>query len=123
VTKIDSSRVEQRTERTGRALPEAFSVELRPDRRRVMVVPRGELDFAAVPEVATAVDELIARGFDALVVDLRATSFIDSSGVHFLLHCAERTDARITVIDGPPAVSRLFDLTGTRDLLPFETTP
>jgi anti-sigma B factor antagonist len=123
VTTIDSSRVEQRAERTGRAQPEAFSVELRPDRRRVMIVPHGELDLATVPEVAKAVDELIARGFDALIIDLRATSFMDSSGLHLLIQCAQRTDARITVIDGPPAVSRLFDLSGARNLVPFEMTP
>jgi len=123
VTTIDSSRVGQRTERTRRVEPKAFSVELRPDRRRVVIVPHGELDLDTVPEVATAVDELIARGFDALVVDLRATSFMDSSGVHLLIQCAQRTDARITVIDGPPAVSRVFDLSGARHLVPFETMP
>jgi len=33
-----------------------------------------------------------------------------------------RTDAKITVIDGPGPVSRVFDLAGVRDLLRFETT-
>jgi hypothetical protein len=53
-----------------------FSVETRPDRRRVIVVPHGELDLATVDEVADEVDELVAHDFDAIVIDLRATSFV-----------------------------------------------
>jgi anti-anti-sigma factor len=105
------------------ARPEPFRVEIRPDRRRVLVVPRGELDLDSVGAVAAEVDELVAGGFDAIVIDLRATSFIDSSGVHLLVESARRGDARITVIDGPPPVSRVFDLAGVRDVLPFEAAP
>jgi anti-anti-sigma factor len=102
------------------AQPEPFSVEIRPDRHRVLVAPHGELDLDTVGQVAGDVNELVARGFDAIVIDLRATSFIDSSGVHLLIECARRADARITVVDGPPAVSRVFDLVGVRDVLSFE---
>jgi anti-sigma B factor antagonist len=98
-----------------------FRVEIRPDRRRVLVVPHGELDLATADEVADEVDELVARGFDAIVIDLRATSFIDSTGLRLLIRETARKDARVTLIDGPKAVSRLFDLAGVRDLLPFET--
>jgi anti-anti-sigma factor len=89
----------------------------------VLVVPRGELDLATVPEVAEEIDALAARGFDSIVVDLRATSFIDSTGVCLLLRQTARKDARITVIDGPRPVSRVFDLAGVREVLPFETMP
>jgi anti-anti-sigma factor len=102
------------------ATTEPFSVEIRPDRQRVFVAPHGELDLDTVGQVAAEVDELVARGFAAIVIDLRATSFIDSSGMHLLLSCARRGDARITVMDGPPAVSRVFDLAGVRDILAFE---
>jgi anti-anti-sigma factor len=123
MTKIDDAGVDERTERAAYARPEPFSVEVRPDRRRALIVPHGELDLDTVPAVAMQVDELIARGFDALVIDLRGTSFIDSSGVHLLFKCVQRTDARFTVIDGPPAVSRVFDVAGVREVLPFETAP
>lgn len=121
MTQISDGSVAPRTELAASAQPEPFSVEVRPDRRRVLIIPHGELDLDTVPVVATQVDELIARGFDVLVIDLRETSFIDSSGVHLLFKCAQRTDARITVIDGPPAVSRIFDLTSAREILTFET--
>jgi anti-sigma B factor antagonist len=105
---------------TGEGRPEPFRVEIRPDRERVLVAPHGELDLATVDQVAAEIDDLVARGFDAIVIDLRATSFLDSSGLCLLLRQTARTDAHITVIDGSAAVSRLFDLTGVRHALPFE---
>ncbi len=103
--------------------PPRFTVESRPDRYRVLVVPQGELDLDTVGVVAAEVDDLADRGFDRIVIDLRETSFIDSSGVHLLVKCAQRADARITVIDGSPTIGRVFDLAGVRDLLTFEAAP
>ena len=102
------------------ALPEPFRVEIRPDRQRVFVEPHGELDLDTVGDLRAAVDDLALRGFEAIVIDLRATTFLDSSGLHLLIAQAARTDARITLIDGSKVVSRVFDLTGVRDALPFE---
>jgi anti-anti-sigma factor len=100
--------------------PEPFSVEVLPDRRRVVVVPHGEVDIATVDQLAEEIDELVGRGFDTVVVDLRATSFLDSSGVHLLLRQSARNDALVTLVDGAPAVARVIDLAGVRRLLRFE---
>jgi anti-anti-sigma factor len=112
------------TERATRAahdgLGESFAVETRPDRDRVMVIPRGELDLATVDAVAKEIDELVARGFDQVVLDLRRTSFMDSTGLRLVISQAAREDVRVSVIDGPDAVSRLFDLTGVRQRLAFD---
>jgi anti-anti-sigma factor len=99
---------------------EPFSIEIRPDRRRVVVVPRGELDIATVGELAEEIDELVVRGFDRIVVDLRDISFLDSSGLHLFVGEAARTDAQVTLIDGAPVVRRVIDLAGLRHLLRFE---
>jgi anti-sigma B factor antagonist len=107
----------------GSARPEPFRVEVLPDRHRVLVAPHGELDLASVGRLATEIDELVAREFDRIVIDLRQTSFIDSTGVHLLLTCARRADARFSVIDGPLPVRRVFDLTGVRDVVTFEPAP
>ena len=106
-----------------RSPAEAFRIETRPDRHRVLVAPQGELDLATVADVAEEIEGLVERGFRAVVIDLRATSFIDSTGVHLMVRQTARTDARNTVIDGPGPVSRVFDLAGVRDLLRFEATP
>lgn len=102
---------------------EPFSIEVRPDRRRVFVVPRGELDIATVDQLAAELDELVSRGFETIVLDLRATSFLDSSGVHLLIRQTARSDAQVTLIDGVPAIRRVIDLTGARQLLRFEAAP
>jgi anti-anti-sigma factor len=103
--------------------PEPFNVEVLPDRQRVVVVPRGEVDIGTVDRLAGEIEELVGRGFDTVVLDLRATSFLDSSGLHLLLRQSARTDAQVTVIDGTPAVSRVIDLAGVRHLLRFEAAP
>jgi anti-anti-sigma factor len=100
--------------------PEPFRVEVLPDRRRVVVVPYGEVDIATVGQLAAEIDELVGCGFDTVVIDLRATSFLDSSGLHLLLRQSARPDARVTIIDGAPVVSRAIDLAGVRRLLRFE---
>jgi anti-sigma B factor antagonist len=100
--------------------PDPFEVEVRRDRRRVVVVPHGEVDIATADQLASEIDDLVGRGFDTVVLDLRATSFLDSSGLHLLLRQSARTDARVTLIDGAPAVRRAIDLAGIRELLRFE---
>jgi anti-anti-sigma factor len=104
------------------AVPEKFRVETRPDRDRVFVVPHGELDLATAPAVAGAIDDLMARRFDRIVLDLRETSFMDSTGLRLVIAQTTRADGRVTLIDGPSAVGRLFDLAGLREKLPFEPT-
>jgi anti-sigma B factor antagonist len=102
--------------------PHRFRIELRPDRDRVVVAPSGELDLGTAPALAGAIDGLVERGFDAIVIDLRATTFIDSTGLCLLLRQAVRREVRITVVDGPEVVSRVFDLAAVRGVLPFEVS-
>jgi anti-anti-sigma factor len=114
------SYVEQRRPGALEGLPERFRIEVRPDRGRVQVVPHGEVDMATVGQLAAEIDDLVGRGFEAVVLDLRATSFLDSSGVHMLVEQTARTDARVTLIEGGPQVRRIVDITGVRHLLRFE---
>src|SRR4051794_34181869 len=97
---------------------EPFSIDVRPARERVVVVPRGQLDIATVGQLATAIDEGAERGFKTIALDLGETSFMDSSGVHLLLEQTARADADVTVIDASNPVRRVLDLTGARHLLP-----
>jgi anti-anti-sigma factor len=86
---------------------------------RVIVAPRGELDCATVARLQTAVDDLVATGWDTIVLDLRALCFMDSTGLCLIMRQTSRTDATVQLIDGTAAVGRLFDLTGVRPRLPF----
>src|SRR4051812_46667458 len=98
---------------------EPFLLETRPDRERVVVAPRGELDIATVVRVAAEMDDLVRVGFATLVLDLRAITFMDVAGLRLVLAQARRPDASVELVDGPPAVARLFDLARVRHDLPF----
>jgi anti-sigma B factor antagonist len=103
-----------------------FHVDVEPDRDAVRVRPTGELDLATAGQVRERIAELVASGFQRLVIDLRPTTFIDSTGLRLLLEtdaAAKDGGWELAVVDGPPAVRRAFDITGLRPLLPFAEEP
>jgi hypothetical protein len=59
-----TSRAELDSGRPG-GIPEPFSVEVRPERARVVVAPHAEFDLASVERLGAEVDGLVIRGFDA----------------------------------------------------------
>jgi anti-sigma B factor antagonist len=103
--------------------PAAFRIEIQPARDRVLVAAHGELDIATAPELADELDALVDRGFHTIVVDLRPTTFIDSSGVHLLVRHTARPDATISVISGPRSVTRVLDIAGALEVLRLERAP
>ena len=99
-----------------------FSVAVHPDRRQVVVAPSGDLDLATRDQVARELAHVRTAGFSDVVLDLRAVSFIDSSGLQMILEearAAEHDSCRFRLISGPAAVRRLFELTGIADELDF----
>jgi anti-sigma B factor antagonist len=75
----------------------------------------GEIDLATVPELEKAIDEVFNDTSQPLAVDLRKTSFMDSTGLKALVMASRRFDEEdrqfaIAVSGGP--VSRLIDLSG-----------
>jgi anti-anti-sigma factor len=80
----------------------------------IVVVVSGEIDLATAP---TLERELLRaeESHDLVAIDLSATSFLDSTGLHAImtanLRLRER-GGRLLIVEGPPQVSRLFTLTG-----------
>ncbi len=100
----------------------AFTVAVHPDRHRVIVAPAGGLDMATVSQLERELADLRAAGFTHIVVDLRALSFIDSSGLNLLLsehRTAQAAGHRFHLSNGSEAARRLFELTGTADVFDF----
>ena len=103
-------------------LPAPFNCVVLRDAQHVRLLPTGELDMAAVPRFRETVAELYAAGLDHLTLDLRRLCFIDSSGLRAILSLdadSRRRGSRFELIPGPPAVQRMFELTGALGLLPF----
>ncbi|MEA2395719.1 MAG: hypothetical protein QOJ82_3610 [Solirubrobacteraceae bacterium] len=99
---------------------DGFRVDVRPDRDRVLVCPIGEIDLATAGAVEQPLLELLDQGFGHVVVDLRAVTFLDSSGVRLLVVAherARRADARLSLILGSTGSSRALEISGLLDLL------
>jgi anti-sigma B factor antagonist len=99
--------------------PDVLRVTVEPleDARLIRAV--GELDMSSAPalrhELETACDEVVTT-----LLDLAEVTFIDSTGLHLLLDAsrsANRHAWSFFIVRPSAAVTRLVDVTGTRDLL------
>lgn len=80
----------------------------------------GEFDLAG----RQLADDVYARvnGAKKIVLDLSDLEFIDSMGIHFVVTAHERAKQEgkaFTIVPGGPQVSRVFNLVGLDDVLPF----
>jgi anti-anti-sigma factor len=99
------------------------SLRCRTDRRgdTVTIQLGGELELATVPSFESARAQLGSE-FAVMVLDLSALDFIDSSGLRAVInttHDADALSARLEIVPGPPAVQRVFEITGLTQRLPF----
>jgi anti-sigma B factor antagonist len=79
-----------------------------------IVTVRGEIDLVTAPVLRDALDGLGSR----ITVDLRAVTFIDSTGLAVLIDKKLRADGgEFRIVADGPAVLRLFELTGLMDML------
>lgn len=81
----------------------------------VSITVEGEVDLATVDELQSAIDAVLENGGHHLVVDLTASSFMDSTGLKALVMSHRTFDEvgrsfAIAIDSGP--VSRLIDLSG-----------
>ena len=78
-----------------------------------LVLVRGELDIATLPEFERAVTRMRSQGLERLVIDLRELDFLDSMSIELLLRLngeLTATGGELVVVRGPRAVDRIFDL-------------
>ena len=77
--------------------------------------------MAAVPDLERCAAKALAD-CERLVVDMSGLTFIDSSGIRFLVNLhrqAEREGWALQMIPAVPSVQRIFDTVGLSDHLPF----
>ena len=91
-----------------------FDVNVSRDGRFDVVSVRGEIDLVTAPLLK---ESFVGLG-SQIIVDLRAVSFMDSSGLAVLLEQkAEMDTGALRIVADGPAVLRLFELSGLTDLL------
>ena len=81
----------------------------------------GDLDLGTVEQLKRPLFGICRRS-NAVTVDLRRVAFLDCVGLRALLELdaeGAEHDCRVEFIQGPDAVARVFELTGTREQLAF----
>ena len=90
-----------------------------------MVAVAGEIDVAAAPRLREALIASAAEGHKRVVVDLRATEFLDSTGLGALVTGLKRIRAQggeMRVVCTAPRVCKVFEITSLdRVLSLFDT--
>lgn len=80
----------------------------------------GEMDAASAPEFRDALSETIEQDLIWILVDLSEVEYIDSVGLGMLMGAAKRANEHgggLAVICQRPNLLKIFDITGTRELL------
>lgn len=79
------------------------------------IAVEGEVDLATVEELESAIDRVFSNNSHPLVIDLRESSFMDSTGLKALVMANRKFDeggrSFAVAISGGP-VARLIDLSG-----------
>jgi anti-sigma B factor antagonist len=93
--------------------------------RLVVVRLSGDFDLLAVEPFNVEVERAAAMAEEAVVVDLRGLSFMDSSGLRAVLDGHAKIAARgveVTFLRPSGRLMRVFEVTGADRLLPFDDT-
>ena len=100
---------------------ESFGVEVVNANGRAIVSVHGEIDLCCGPAIRDALSAAQQDSPD-VIVDLSGVTFMDSTGLNALIGAYRRAPegGSLAVVGAPPAVRRVFDLTGLSELLLLE---
>jgi anti-anti-sigma factor len=105
-------------------MTEPLRLEVKEGDRSARMLLSGEFDISSADAAGRALEELLRRGLDAVVVDLSGLVFMDSSGVKFLVDgrdLARELDVKLSLVHGGDPVGRLLTVSGVAAL--FEDEP
>jgi anti-sigma B factor antagonist len=99
---------------------DAFEAELSLRGDELWVLPVGDLDLAAAPELEETLSLAMASDAPAVVIDLRGLEFVDSAGLRALVQVALGEGAeRVSFVPGSDHVQSVFRIAGLADELRF----
>jgi len=79
-----------------------------------LITVSGEVHVTTAPEFSSRLNDAVAAGTRALVLDMSGVEFIDSTGLSVLLNGLRRVtraDGRMALVISNPTVLRLFEIT------------
>jgi anti-anti-sigma factor len=76
----------------------------------------GEVDLANADSIAAAIEPIVAKGPERLIVDATGLEFMDSSGIALLLRWAQES-VRVEVRNPSRIIRRTLESMGLTDLL------
>lgn len=85
-----------------------------------VLAPVRDIDIATVPGLRAQMDALVAQGVRRVLVNCQSVSFIDSTGLAFLLSCARRLhelEGMLSLVNASPQVVRFLQIARLLDIL------
>jgi anti-sigma B factor antagonist len=107
----------RRRDESGKA--ERLRIEVTDGARSARIALHGEFDIASADDAGRALQELLRRDLDAVIIDLSGLDFMDSTGVKFLVDGREAARARgvrLTLVPGRGPVQRVLTVSGVTAL-------
>lgn len=95
--------------------PGQLAITSRIEADEVTLTLSGEIDIATAVVLECELRDAESSRPRRVVLDLEALDFIDSTGIHLLIHAQQRADAhghQLVLTHVPPHAQRLFGLTG-----------
>lgn len=106
----------------GGASPDILAIGTSRNRDEYVIELAGELDLSGVERASEAFASALESDARAIVLDLRALEFLDSTGVHTILKAereASEQNRSLVIVRGPRQVQRILEISGVAERLAF----
>jgi len=103
----------------------AMTVSTRDGLGCAIVAASGDVDISTSPDLREALGRVVAEGNRAVVVDLSAVKFIDSTGLGVLVGAftaVRNAGGRLAVVNDHSAVIKVLTITALHDVLGVQPT-
>jgi anti-sigma B factor antagonist len=104
----------------------ALTVSTRYEAGCAIVAVTGDVDISTSPDLREALAGVVnANDFRAVVVDLSAVRFVDSTGLGVLVgayNAVRNADGRLAIVNDHPAVLKVFSITALDEVLGVHPT-
>jgi anti-anti-sigma factor len=101
------------------------TLDIRTEGDVVIAELRGEIDLANAKAIGSLVAGSVGNEARGVVIDLAATTYLDSSGVHLVFDLAERLAARqqrlALALPEDSRIRRVLDLVNVEAVIPVRT--